>query len=200
MLTPHIPQPKPPFPYKRPLSYSQLSSFIWSKERWYQSYVLGEKQPSSPELEFGSYVDKQIQKDPLYLPELKRCPHMQYKLETTFNGIQLLGFPDQLDLENPELRDTKTGRHPWTKKRADETGQLTMYLLIIYLTLKIKPEEFKCYIDWLPTCQKDGGICFVEPMKIKTFKTKRTTADILKFMQYIIDTRKEMEEYYNNHA
>jgi len=193
MLKPYI---KPPFPYDRPISWSQLSSFKYSPSGWYRSYVL-EQKSTSPEMIFGSMVDKQIQEDSNYLPEIKRLTHLQYELKAEFNGLQLLGYPDALDLDNPEIRDYKTGRKPWNKKRADETGQLTMYLLMIYQTLGIKPEEFKCYIDWIPTHIKDKEVCFVEPFSVKTFKTKRTLTDILKFGQFILESRAKMIEYYN---
>ena len=196
MLTPHVKIKKPPFPYDRPLSWSQINSFKYSPSRWYSSYILGEYS-TSPEMEFGSMVDKKIQKDSNYLPEIKREKYLQYKLEAELNGIKLVGIPDALDLDNFIIRDYKTGRNKWDKKRADETGQLSMYLFLIYLKFKINPEKFKCHIDWMPTCQKDGKICFVEPFCVKTLQTKRDLANILKFGQHILGMRKQMEEYYN---
>ena len=188
---------KPPFPYTRPLSWSQLSLFKYSKVQWYRSYVLGEKELPSKEMLFGSYVDKKIQDDPMFLPEVPRCAIQQYKLAVNYNGIDLLGFPDQLDLDNPELRDDKTGKKKWDQKRADETGQLTMYLFMIYLILKIPPESFRCFIDWMPTCLKNDEVALIEPFELKIIETKRTMEDIVNFAKEIIETRKAMIEYYN---
>jgi len=199
MLTPFIPKPKPPFPYDRPISHSQLTTFKWSPEKWYKNYVLNEPRESSPELDFGSKIDKKLQKDSKYLPEVKRLTHLQYELKTTVKNIKLIGYPDALDIENPELIDYKTGRVSWDQKRADDTLQLTMYLWMIYNILKIPPEKFKCSIIWLPTHIKKGKIALVRPIKPQTFYTKRTMVDILKFGQSIIETRSKMIDYYNKH-
>lgn len=196
MLKPYVQPKKPPFPYDRALSWSQISSFKYRPSAWYNSYVLNIKTTSS-EMIFGSMVDKKIQEDPSYIPAIKREKHLQYKLEVEFNGIKLVGLPDALDLDNPIIRDFKTGRNKWDKKRADETGQLTMYLLMIYLTFGITPEKFKCYIDWMPTCIKDGEVAFIKEGEVKTFETKRTLRQILKFGQYILETRQQMLDYYN---
>lgn len=196
MLTKFMPQPKPPFPYDRPLSHSQLSSFKWNKRQWYDHYVLGIPTVVTPELEFGSMVDKKIQDDPTYLPEIVRLPHLQYELKCEFNGMPLIGFPDALCLKTFNLRDYKTGRKAWDKKRADETAQLSMYLFMIHLIHGINPQKFKCFIDWMPTHYKDGELCFIEPLKIKTFQTKRSMADILRFGNDLLETRKAMIKYY----
>ena len=210
--TPYIKKEKPPFPYERPLSYSQLSTFKWRKQDWYEKYVihqnctrelcaLGEDDcpvvRTSPEMIFGSMVDKKIQEDPTYLPQVPRLKHLQYPLRVDFNGIPLVGYPDNLDLDNPHLRDTKTGKKKWDKKRADETDQLTMYLFQIYLIHKIHPEKFECAIDWLPTHIKDGEVALIDETDIVVIKTKRSMTDILRFGNKIIETRKAMEEYYN---
>jgi len=181
---------------ERPLSHSQLGSFEWNKEEWYQTYILGNKKPPSKEMLFGSMIDKKIQHDPTFLPELIRFPLQQHELRTTYNGIAMIGFPDQLDLDIPQLADDKTGKKPWDQKRADETKQLTMYLFMIFMMYKIPPEVFDCSIRWLPT-REDGDftIQLVEPCVPQIFTTKRTMTDILNFGAYINKTVKEMEDY-----
>lgn len=200
MKTPYLQKPKPPMDLLRPLSWSAISSFGYSKEQWYSKYIMGEEQPPSDEMLFGKQVDLRIQEDAEYLPEITRYEYLQYELRTTIEGIPLLGYPDALDLGNPRIRDFKTGKKLWSKKRADETGQITMYILMIYLIHNIKPEKFECYIDWMPTHKKDGIVMFKDPFEVKTFKTKRTMVDILKFAQLIKETRQNMIDYYNNHA
>lgn len=194
----------------RPLSWSAISSFEWNPRQWYTNYVLKEKLPMTEELIFGSYVDKRIQSDPTFLPELVRYPVEQHKMSGTFDGIPLIGYADayrpmesdpikgvknRFVVTPPAIRDYKTGRKPWNKKRADETGQLTMYLLMLWLKDKIRPEDVECYIDWLPTHQQDGKIVFIEPVKIHTFKTKRTMQQVVAFGQRIKDRWAEMEAY-----
>jgi len=196
----------------RPLSWSAISSFEWRAGDWYKRYVLKEEQVKSPELEFGSMVDTRIQNDPTFLPELVRYHILQHEMRATFDKIPLIGYADTYNpkigihggLSDPKskvfkggkLRDYKTGRKPWDQKRADETGQLTMYLFMLYLQDRsIKPEDVELFIDWLPTHIEDGKITFIEPVIIRTFKTKRTMRDILEFGQRIKKTWAEMEDY-----
>lgn len=191
---------KPTFSKTRPLSWSAISSFEYNPEQWYESYVLGKRQWSK-EMAFGSRIDKDIQSNPDFLPELPRYPLMQYKMNVVFNNIPLVGLPDGLDLDNFLLCDYKTGKVAWTQKKADETGQLTMYLLLIYITTKISPEKFRCFIHWLPTQDNgDFSISFHDTLKPVTFETKRTMKDLLAFGVRIKKTLKMMEEYCQNHA
>lgn len=183
----------------RPLSWSAISSFEYDKEKWYETYILGKRQ-TSKEMTFGSMVDKRIQDDPKFLPDLPRYPLMQYDMKVKFGDIMLTGRPDGLDLDNFLLADYKTGKNKWDKKRADETGQLTMYLLLVYVTHKIPPEKFDCMIHWLPTQENgDFTITFKKKMKHQTFKTKRNMTDLLRFGVRINKITQEMIDYANNY-
>lgn len=185
---------------ERPMSWSSIASFEWSAEQWYSNYILGIKQ-TSPEMTFGSMVDKKLQDDPTYLPHVPRYPYMQHKMRAVFDGIPLTGVPDGLDFtQDPKrvLIDYKTGKAPWTQKKADATGQLTMYLLLLFLTEGMRPEEFDLAIHWLPTAyQSDFTIGFRNPAnpELITFATTRTMLDILKFGQRIKDNYKLMQRY-----
>lgn len=196
----------------RPLSWSAISSFEWKPSEWHARYVLKKEIEPSPELLFGSYVDKKIQKDPKFLPNLVRYPVEQHEMRTEIKvpktvdeetgkvispafTIPLVGYADAYRPELPALRDYKTGRKPWDKKRADETGQLTMYALMLYLEHKIRPEDVEFYIDWMPTHVHEGKIAFIKERDIRTFKTKRTMKQVLEFGQRIKDTWLAMEEY-----
>lgn len=191
----------------RPLSYSQLSCFHYADrnkfgpEEWYKRYILGEKELPSKELIFGSFIDKKIQNDPEFLIDVPRYKLMQHKMTVIYDGIHLTGLPDGLDLDKRLLADYKTGRHPWTQKRADETDQITMYLLLVYITKKISPEKFRCFIHWLPTVEAgDFSVQFKDdPCIPETFETKRTMRDILAFIRHIRTIVKAMKEYVEAH-
>ncbi len=180
----------------RPLSWSGISSFQWNKKQWYDKYVRKILPEITPELEFGSMVDKKFQDNKKFLPKLVRYPVMQHEMRVEWDGIPLLGYSDQYDPSIPAIRDLKTGRKPWDAKRARDTGQLTMYLFMLWLMDKsIKPEKFELYIDWAPTHIEDGKVAFVKEGDIRTFKTSRTMRDILLFGSLIKETWAEMEEY-----
>jgi PD-(D/E)XK nuclease superfamily len=188
----------------RPLSWSAISLFEWNPRMWYEKYISGEQPLETPELKFGKMVDERIQKDPKYLPHVIRYKVLQHEMRCDWNGIPLIGYADTYEPIDGsrviKVRDYKTGRKEWTQKRADETGQLTMYLWMLYLMdKKIDVAKAELYIDWLPTHIKNGEIAFVEPdykkLKPVTFKTKRSMHDILKFGQRINQTWLEMETY-----
>lgn len=184
----------------RPLSYSAVSSFEYDKNQWFETYMKGVKQ-TSPELTFGSMVDLKIQNDPTFIPTLPRYPNMQWEGKVVFNNIPLIGKADGIDFDKKMLADYKTGRLEWDKKRADETDQLTFYLLLIYVIKKIKPQEFRCFIHWLPTKKDESGdfkttISFRDdPVIPITFETKRTMTDILRLGLHIKEVVSEMESY-----
>lgn len=160
--------------------------------------MLGEKQ-SSKELAFGSLVDKKLQDDPKYLPQVERYPIAQYKLAFVMDGLHLIGYADGFDPNRlkPRLKDDKTGKVAWTQEKADETGQLTMYALLVMLTKKIKPERLALAISWLPTEEKGNfTIDFRDnPVVPVIFETKRTTREALEFAVFLKQTHKEMEAY-----
>ena len=187
----------------RPLSWSSISSWNFDKTRkkWAEKYLEGIYE-TSKEMDYGKVIDLRIQEDPTFLPHLPRYEKMQYKMLVRMGGIDLIGLPDGVDLttEQKKLSDYKTGKNKWDQKRAQDTGQLLFYLLLLYITHKIKPEEFDCYIHWLPT--KETGDFKIELIKeddIRTFKVKHTMQDILKFAKFIKQTYKEMCDYALNY-
>lgn len=192
----------------RPLSYSALNSFSdpqWGNpEKWYQSYIKGVRQ-SSKEMTFGSDIDTKFQKDPTFVPEIPRYDCFQYKvasvLEIGKNKIPLTGFIDQYkSTPRHAVRDLKTGKNPWTQKKADETDQLTFYALTLWLIHRIKPEDIDFYIDWLPTYERaDLSIGLVIPVVPVIFKTKRTMSQVGVLHKKIKETLPKMEKYVNEH-
>lgn len=186
----------------RPLSWSQISSFEYDPEQWYQNYFLGIKSKPNEEMLFGSKVGHRLEKDLEYLPMIARERHMEYEFKATFDGIQLIGYADSFCDEKKSLLEYKSGVKPWDKKRVDTHGQLDMYLFMYYLTTKVKPEEVSITLYWMPTVRKESGdftvtIDFVDDIEnnIKSFSTKRTMSDILNFGIRIKNTIKEMESY-----
>ena len=191
----------------RPLSWSAISSFEWNPRQWYEKYVLKILPEETEELKFGKMVDEKIQADPTFIPELVRFPILQHEMKIEWQGIPLIGYADAyLPPENGRriaVRDYKTGRKEWTQKRADETGQLTMYLFMLYLMdRKIDVAKADLYIDWLPTHYEDGKLAFRDnPVKPITFKTKRSMVDVLNFGRVRIPQAwKGMQEYAEREA
>lgn len=188
---------------KRPLSHSQLSAWEYSPDQWYQRYILREPFRETVEMKFGKVVGKKLETDPTFLPSVPRLSKMEHSFRVAFSGVHLIGFVDSFDDVNfTSLLEYKTGKPEWTQSKADKHKQIDIYLLMNYITNKIKPENVECQLIWLPTRDMgDFTIGFVEPIEknIKIFKTKRTMSDILNFGAYIQKTAKAMEEYVKNH-
>lgn len=187
----------------RPLSWSSLSSWEWNKEEWAKKYLEGIETPPNEEMIFGSKVGKKLETDPTYLPMIPRHSKMEHEFKVNIGGVELVGYADTFCIETfKKGGEYKTGVKKWDQKRVDEHGQITMYLLMNYITNKIKPEDVDFILAWMPTVRKESGtfevvIEFVPDIEnnIKIFKTKRTMVEILKFAGYIKKTYKEMEKY-----
>jgi len=184
---------------KRPMSWSQISQFKnYGKESWYSRYILDEKSPPNKEMLFGSKIGKLLETDPTYITDVPRSKTMEYELHADLGGFSIIGYADSYgDLI---LNEYKTGKNEWTQKRVNEHGQLTMYALMLYLKEKIDPKDLDISLHWLPTCEDEyGEIQFVQPMKVVSFKTKRTKKDVLLFASEIIAIRNEMMLYALKH-
>jgi hypothetical protein len=196
------------FLQKRPLSWSALSSFSWDPEQWYSRYILSEKDVPSAEMEFGKLVGERLASDPLFLPQVPRYKEFEYKLECTIGKIPLIGFMDSYEPKRfpggPAMYEYKTGKrgpNEWSQKKADEHGQISMYLFMMYMMYKIKPEDVKVHILWLPTMQNnDFSISLIDEKDVRVFHTKRTMRQVLEFGVRIKETVKAMQMYVNSRA
>lgn len=171
----------------RALSWSQISTFEFSKETWYERYVLGKKQESTGAMDFGRKIGEEYP----YEPSFKR----EYKVESMLGPIKLLGFIDAFDLENKKVIELKTGKS-WTKKKAESHGQIDLYCAMLFVMHKIHPADLDIKLIWLQT-EEDGdfSIKFVKGMKPVIFPLKKSMIDVLNILARVKRVYKEMEEY-----
>lgn len=157
------------------------------------------------EMEFGKKFAKSIEDGTCSVPELmaklKGKKEFPFK-NIMFGDIELVGFADDFCPETfRKLDEVKTGKKKWDQKRVDGHGQIDMYLLMNFIQNKIRPEEVVCDLHWIPTQDNnDFSISFVVPIKVHSFRTKRTTQDVLNFGARIKRVFREMEEYANMKA
>jgi hypothetical protein len=202
-----MPSGKYGFDRKRPISWSYLSSFQYDREEWFRRYILGMEDRETPELRFGKALADSIENGTCSVPGLMEL--LPYKKEVAFNvvvaGMHLRGFLDDFDTESfTHINEVKTGTRPWTQKRADAHGQITMYCLMNYAKNRVRPEDVTCTLIWLPTVRKETGsfdteISFENPVRIETFETRRTMRDIAEFTGWIMRTLDDMEEFVSRH-
>lgn len=196
------------------ISWSSYSGFLYDKERWYQTYVMGKKQ-TSPELTFGKAVADSMETDKP-LVAFTRLTIVEYEFETSLGPIPLVGSMDTFEPPTRHATSSlqsnaciggefKTGVKPWDKKRVDEHGQLTFYSLLLWLQDKIHPSNIEWFLEWAPTKRTEHGdfrveIQFDKTKKIQLFKTHRTMTQVLQLASDIKKVHKEMIEYVKNHA
>lgn len=187
---------------ERAFSWSQISSFEYDPEQWYKKYFLKDgEEYETEEMKFGKTVGEQLATNPKFLPQVPRLTTFEKPFNVKFGKIMLKGFADGFcEITRRKFDEYKTGVKPWDQKRADEHGQIDMYLFMHYLDEKIRPEECECRLIWLPTVRKEDGdfkveIKLVEPVVPQVFRTKRTMQDLMVFGARINSVNKEMQIY-----
>lgn len=185
---------------KRPMSWSAISSFEWDPEQWYENYIIGKKMVMTAELTFGAKFASACEKrkPPAKVTMLSK---MEQGFKVKFGKLWLTGFADTFDkVGKKKIGEYKTGVKAWDQKRVDEHGQITMYALMNYLVSKIKPQDTRFFLEWIPTRKLgDYTIDFVRPIEVHHFDTKRTMKDMLDFGERINKTALKMQEYVRNH-
>lgn len=180
----------------RPFSWSQLSSWEFSPEQWFENYILGKEQPTTAALTFGKDFAKSVEEDRHVAPVITYSKR-EFNVSATFGDIALVGQFDCWEPDEKKLIDHKTGVKPWSQKRTDGHRQLTFYAMLLWLTEQIKPEDIQFTIQWIPTgVRPDFTFGFLsDPPVPQTFHTKRTMVDVLTLMSEIRKARKAMERY-----
>lgn len=186
---------------RRPLSWSAISSFQYDPQQWYRKYKLGQEDPATKEMLFGSKVGQLLASDPSYLPHVPRYPVYEYELRFYFFDIPMIGFIDGWNKRKLKLGEYKTGKKPWTQKRAKDHGQLKMYDLGLWDMHKIKPDDIQHELHWLPTKENgDFSISLIDEKDCKTFLVRNTMAEMLQFGTIIRDVYNQMEQFCSAHV
>jgi hypothetical protein len=187
-----------------------MSSFEYDPEQWYQNYIMRAKMVMTPELIFGNKFALAAEKRKPLKP-VTLLSQMEKPFKVMFGKIPLTGFADTYcRVSKRKIGEYKTGVKKWDQKRVDDHGQITMYCLMNYIMHKMKPEDLKLFLEWVPTIkiQQENGdysrfdyyIDF-DPSYDKPvhFDTKRTMKQMLDFGSRINRTVLKMQEYVRNH-
>ena len=183
---------------ERDISWSQLSSWSYSKEQWAHKYIFNKPEPANPAMLFGNLVGDSLGLPNSMVPSLNQ--HLvgikEYELRVPLGDRMLVGFCDHYCPEQIVLNENKTSQKSdrWTQKLVDLHDQITMYDLLIFLKLKIKPEQVKNFLNFIPVQEGQDFQLRVED-KFHRFETKRTLKQCLMFGAEINKTLKEMESY-----
>lgn len=191
------------------LSYSQISRWLNDKQGYIDLYMDGrsELQRTNYGQQYGKMVADALEKQEetgdlltdsamLLLPKYDIADkEIVVEMKTKSGWIKLLIKPDSLDEKTKAIREYKTGKQPWTQKKADEHLQLKIYATGIYLKYKIVPEVG---LDWIQTEQIGSEI---KPTgHVESFTVNITLKDILETMALITRVAKEIEIEFAHHV
>lgn len=184
---------------QRPLSWSAISSFEFSKEQWFDKYVLGKVQQSNSSMNYGKILGEKLATDPLFLPQVLRYPVFEQKLEARIKDINLIGFLDSFHPKTKAFYEYKSSSNKkrWTQKTANTHGQLLMYKFLIWRNYGVPPEDVGCSLFYIPVEEKGSFEMQLAKEPIKRFDVKHTTVELLKFAKYVQDVYEEMILYAN---
>lgn len=122
-------------------------------------------------------ADKNLEFYRLFLPQY---PFKEFDVKANLGDIIIYGKLDGWDPKKSEIGEYKTGAK-WTQKMADDTGQLSFYALLLYLKYKIKPEDLRMRLFWMPTIiDPYEGLKLTGDLKV--FETRRTMTDLIDIM------------------
>jgi len=172
------------------LSWSQLSLFEKDPNLYWQVYIEGIQNFKTKYLELGKRMattlengksddgDPMLELMAIYMPSY---PAKEFDIKVMFEGIPLVGKLDGWNEKTLTIGEYKSGKN-WTQSMANETGQLTMYALLIWLKYKKLPA--KILLHWARTDEDMEGN-LVLTGEIKTFTTQRSLKDIILFSKRI---------------
>lgn len=138
---------------KKYLSYSAISLWLQSKDRFRSQYYEGKPFHPTPELTFGKKIAELLEHNDESTQHVPRYNVSEQEITTTIEGVPVLGFIDSFDPERCAFYEFKTGKQPWTQKRVQEHLQLDIYSLCIQQIFG-KVDDV-CHLIWMQTERVD---------------------------------------------
>lgn len=118
------------------LSFSQLNTWINSKNDYIKYYINGEPFISNKYIEWGNIIHKKIESGELDIFKLQESEkYVEREIEILGKKIIINGYIDSY--EKGKLLDYKTSQKEWTQKKVDDHLQLDFYKLLLDEDLKI---------------------------------------------------------------
>jgi hypothetical protein len=171
------------------ISWTQISMFLQSEEKYYGKYILGEDVYVTKEMTFGKTISTALEDDEatgdlftdLVVSKIPKLPLREHEikteLKTPYGVVTLLGKLDAFDENKFIVREYKTGKQPWTQARADKHGQVLLYALLVWLKYKKIPEV---WLDWAVTEDSENGVRFTG--QVISFRVHITMVEIINYM------------------
>lgn len=129
----------------KPISWSELSTWLEDKKKWERKYILGLSDPVNYSMKRGTDLHKflfdpsvQLEgytsgEDRVHKLLLKNLSHVlckseaEKKVETKIFGIPTIGFWDGYKEKSHQIIELKTGRNIWREDKIQSHRQLDFY-------------------------------------------------------------------------
>lgn len=173
-----------PRPY---LSWSQIRLFEFSPDLYVRRYIYGEVEPQTEAMRLGKRLARAIElreetgDDALdnLLNSFPAYPQREWEIKADLEGVEvpLYGVLDGFDEAGLRIGEYKSGKL-WTQKMVDESGQLKMYALLVWLKYKRMPSEVM--LHWARThYEDDKGLTFAG--EVTSFAARISLEDVINF-------------------
>lgn len=201
-----------PKPY---LSFSQYSSWLYSKDQYRSRYYENIPSVETREIIFGKKIAEMLEKKTHEYPilaKVKQGSHNEYEIKTKINGVPILAYLDSCTPKTGKIYEYKTGHKEWNQERVDNHDQLPFYAA----ALKSKHGKYNPLVDlfWLPTFivpkkeiidgiefeSKDSHDAEVKLTgELHVFKRKLSKIDVAQIEYNIQKVAKEISEDYESY-
>ena len=190
---------------KKYISVSQINLWYSDRQKYINRYFLNIPEEPSIYMDFGKrfaedteafitngiimetfpdfYIDK--------IQEFKVC-EAEKPISLSINDIQVVGYIDAWDVANNRVIDFKTSGRPWTMDTLQNSLQMKVYALAMFVNGESIPES---QINWLGTKKTKNGLSFTgESHELRhTFEME----ELLKAIILIENTCKEISHAYH---
>lgn len=203
------------------LSFSQMTTYEMSTQKYADQYLYGKKQRISRNMAYGSQMAEGLEKeeatgDPILDMMMSRIPKFErmdlpiesrngvrtlferdqkyYHIPVLTNGketIALMAIPDTAKNDYSAFKEYKTSVRRWTQKMADDSGQITFYATAIWLATGVIPQDIE--LVNVPVDYAEDGTLAPTGELIR-LKTQRDMSDIIKMTKRMRDAWKGIKQ------
>lgn len=175
-----------PRPY---LSFSQMTTFEMSPEKYADQYLYGKKNRISRNMAYGSMMADGLETeeatgDAVLDAMMARIPKFelmdvafQAELPDGKGKINILAKPDTAKADYSAFKEYKTSIRKWTQKMANDSGQITFYATTVLLKYGFIPKDIEL-VNVQVAYNDDGSIS--PTGELLRFPTTRSMIDIIK--------------------
>ncbi len=133
------------------LSFSQITLWLDSPESYRKRYYPSETPEAFTNMymEFGNEVTEAMEKGEEWVAFIPRFETFELKLNVEIEGVPILGFIDNIDLDNVQFNEQKTGMTSWSENKVNKHLQLDLYSLLLQEAFERVTDE--CNLVWVGT-------------------------------------------------